>query len=111
MLRAKKNIGQSITEYATLIAIIVAVIATMKVFLSRVFQKGVTHTVVANLVGETSDLGSTVQWEPSYMRSSLHKTQNSRVVRDINRGGDMSEDSSYNIVVTGTQETLGVNDY
>ncbi len=104
--------GQSIAEYATLIAIIVAVIATMKVFLSRVFTKGITHTVVSNLVAETSALGTTTQWEPSYMRSQSQKTQDSTTARDITTGGRFSETSSYNVVVdSGSENVLAVGEY
>lgn len=68
LIRNKK--GQNTAEYAILIALIIGAAITIQTYVKRGIQ-GRFKDEVDNMAAETSDLGTTKQYEPYYLDSSF----------------------------------------
>lgn len=64
----KKRKGQSTAEYAILIGVIVAVAVGIQTYVKRGMQ-GRFKTEVDDMAAGTSELGTTEQYEPYYLKS------------------------------------------
>lgn len=67
MLKNKR--GQNTVEYAILIALVIGVALAMQTYVKRGIQ-GRVHDEVMDMATQTSELGSTKQYEPDYIASS-----------------------------------------
>lgn len=72
MLRKRK--GQSTVEYALIIGVIVAALVGMQTFVKRGLQARY-HDGIGFLTTQTSEIGSTNQYEPYYSDSNYAVTQ------------------------------------
>lgn len=108
--------GQSTAEYALLIALVVAAVIAMQTFAKRAIQARI-FDASKFMVNETSELGSTVQYEPYYLSSEYAVTRDQEQTTrmdseedgirlfsgaNIVRGIGGSETQAYN--ATGTLE-------
>ncbi len=90
----KNKKAQNTAEYAILISLVVAGIIAMQTFAQRALQAKVKDGV-SYLNEETSDLGSTVQYEPYYIDTNYEIESDSTQTRNLGTNLDgRSEDSS-----------------
>ena len=83
LLRNKK--GQNTAEYAILISLVVAGIIAMQTYAQRALQSRV-RDAGQFLAAETSDLGTTVQYEPYYLETNytVQRDENDTQILDTN---------------------------
>jgi len=74
MLKLNKK-GQNTAEYAILIGLVVAVVIAMQTYVKRGVQGRIADEV-DSMANQTSGLGSTPQYEPYYVDSTVVTTMN-----------------------------------
>jgi len=111
LIRNKK--AQNTAEYAILISLVVAGIIAMQTYAQRALQARV-RDAGQYLKTQTSDLGSTVQYEPYYLTTNYTVVRNeseTQILDDQNsrqdvdtlrtREGGGFQESSYNTAIPG----------
>ncbi len=67
--------GQNTAEYAIVIALVIAAGLAIQTYVKRGVQARV-HDEVVDMATQTSELGTTKQYEPDYLESSYTSTTN-----------------------------------
>lgn len=70
----KRKLGQSTAEYAVLIALVVAAVIAMQTQVKRSLQARM-YDATRYLVNQTSNLGSTLEFEPTYLATEFNVTR------------------------------------
>lgn len=78
--------AQTTAEYAILIALVVAAVLAMQVYVKRGVQ-GRVRDAVDDLARQTSTIGSTDQYEPYYLQSDATSTQSAADTDTLQQGG------------------------
>ena len=84
-LKGKKK-GQNTAEYAILISLVVAAVIAMQTYVQRGLQSRMRGAVREYLVGETAELGDTVQYEPYYLETNFNVLRESEQVVRLDNG-------------------------
>jgi len=71
--------GQNTAEYAILIALVIGAALAMQTYVKRGIQ-GRVHDEVLDMATQTSELGSTRQYEPDYLESDYTSITNTDIV-------------------------------
>jgi len=75
--RLRKRIkGQSTAEYAILIALVIGAVIAMQTYAKRALNARIKDAT-DYMINETSELGSTAQYEPYYLSTSFEVTRSS----------------------------------
>lgn len=114
----KNKKAQNTAEYAILISLVVAGIIAMQTYAQRALQARVRDASIF-MKNATSDLGSTLQYEPYYLTTkynvSRDENQIQRLDKNVTRQQEAStrnrltggsQQSSYNPAVTSTGTML-----
>ena len=99
--------GQSTAEYAILIAVVIGALIAMQTYVKRGLQ-GRVKDGVDMLADETSDLGTTEQYEPYYMDSDMTFSRDNTETEDRAEGGERSLSSVDN---TSTRASGSYQEY
>src|SRR5436190_9644173 len=84
----KNKKAQQTAEYALLISLVVAAIIAMQTYAQRTIQARI-RDASASMASKTSDLGTTVQYEPYYLETSYDTVRDDTTeqVQDNSVGG------------------------
>lgn len=105
MLRLFKNKkAQNTAEYAILIALVIAAAMAIQTYVKRGLQARIKDAVI-RYADETSDIGTSAQYEPYYLKSDFTTTtDSSQVDSEVDGGGWNRDSQSDTIGRTGYQE-------
>ncbi len=105
--------GQSITEYATLIAIVVGVAVAVKLFVQRGIQARQYDAarMYLNAVGVNVSDEASMQAEMYYTQSTTASSSASDSSKSFNSSGTARYVSSQRVTASGSEATLSANDY
>lgn len=78
----KNKKAQNTAEYAILISLVVAGIIAMQTYAQRALQSRV-RDAAQYLQAETSDMGTTVQYEPYYLTTNYTVTRNEAQIQEL----------------------------
>jgi hypothetical protein len=106
MLRKLKTRAQTTAEYAILIALVVAAVTAMQVYVKRGLQ-GKVKDVVDDMGTKMPGLASTdtKQYEPYYLQSTGSTSQNSTDSETVAAGGASQRSSNSNTNANRNQTT------
>lgn len=74
-IQKKNRKGQQTAEYALLIALVVGAVIAMQTYVQRAFQAK-TRDASLFMVNNTSNIGTTQQYEPYYLETSYNIDRN-----------------------------------
>ena len=103
--------AQSLAEYAMLVALIVAALAGVNIYLKRGLQAKYKTLVDAATIAKNSagiNVG-TSQYEPYYAQSTQTTDQKQATTYDHQLGGAVTRGISSTVTVTGLTETTGLD--
>lgn len=113
MFRRHKNKAQSTAEYAIVIALVVAAVIAMQVYVRRGIQARIKQATDFTQAGETADAnfsfsfdntGTNLQFEPNYTVSGRSTTQDAQRSESLLEKGGVARDEAYTRVnVTGVE--------
>lgn len=99
----KNKKAQNAAEYAILISLVVAGIIAMQTYAQRALQARV-RDASSYLKNETSDLGTSVQYEPYYLSTDYTVTRNEATTKRLS-DTETAMDSDLTRTRTGAQNT------
>jgi len=103
----KNKKAQNTAEYAILISLVVAGIIAMQTYAQRALQARV-RDAATYLQNETTELGSSVQYEPYYLKTSYDVTRTESTTKQLGNAlnsTSMEASLSRNRAVGGFQES------
>ena|SRR3989338_4586412 len=100
----KRKKGQNLAEYAILIALVIAAVVAMQVYVKRSLQARI-FDATNQMIDSSAGLGDTAQYEPYYLTTNFQVTRNlsSTETQGVNVL-TMGEDSTIRRAVDGFQE-------
>jgi hypothetical protein len=104
LLRMRK--GQGTAEYAIVIGLVIAAAVAMQVYVKRGLQGKVKDATDYVDADATSVLGTTSQYEPYYMGSSMEASRTAKTGEQTSTGGAVDRTEEETSTRTGTQ-TIG----
>lgn len=103
MLRKVGKRAQTTAEYAILIALVVAAVTAMQIYVKRGLQ-GKVRDVVDNMsTGMALPSNGNAQYEPYYLNSTANTTQNSNDNETIATGGAVTRSATSSTNATRNQ--------
>ena len=106
----KNKKAQQTAEYALLISLVVAAIIAMQTYAQRTIQARIRDASAA-LTAKTSDLGTTVQYEPYYLETSYDtlRDDTTEQVQDNSVGGFSTFEDSVRTRASGGFQSSAYN--
>ena len=104
----KNKKAQTTAEYAILISLVVAGIIAMQTYAQRALQARV-RDAGQHLAAETSDLGTTVQYEPYYLTTDYTVTRNESETQVLSQKLSQQFTSSNRTRASGGTQTSSYN--
>ncbi|MFA5059286.1 MAG: hypothetical protein WC676_01485 [Candidatus Omnitrophota bacterium] len=104
--KLNKKRGQNTAEYAILIALVVGAVIAMQVYAKRALQARV-YDATQYMADNTSELGTTTQFEPTQLTSAFDVSRNSEssvVMNEAESGIGMTSNSDIQRLEGGFQE-------
>lgn len=98
--------GQSTAEYAIVIGLVIAAIVAMQVYVKRGLQ-GKVKDAVDYKDSQDTITGTTNQYEPYYMQSTMTSSQAVSDTESTVAGGGVSRTAQTTATRTGTQTVTG----
>jgi len=85
----KKKKAQTIAEYAVLIGLVVTAVIAMRLYVVRALQARI-HDASRKFATDTSELGTTTQYEPYYLESRYEVTSKEKEKEVYSAGGQVT---------------------
>jgi Flp pilus assembly pilin Flp len=104
LLRLCNHKGQNTAEYAIVIALIIGAVIAMQTYVKRGLQ-GRMKDATDYTATQTSDIGSTKQYEPYYLDSTFDTAQKSTADKETLKGGSVTSKT------TGDTSRVGYQQY
>lgn len=108
MLRLKRR-GQSTAEYAIVIGLVIGAAVAMQVYVKRGIQGKMKDAVDYNDPSAAGVLGSTGQYEPYYLGSTMTSTRGATSAENLAEGGSVTRTQTDTSSRTGTQTITDVS--
>jgi Flp pilus assembly pilin Flp len=103
LLRLKNRRGQNTAEYAIVIALIIGAVIAMQIYVKRGLQ-GRMKDATDYVATQTTELGTTKQYEPYYSEQSMTSAQKSTTDVEAQEGASKTTKGSQEGTRTGYQQ-------